>query len=136
MYRDGDKLMARLKDGATIYLPKAISFDRTVAGQLPTTWDPSKYLPKDIVNQVDPITLYALASTMDALASAGLNDPYELYRHVHVSEVGNSVGGGMGGMASLQGIFRARLLDAQGLQSDQLQESFMSAKQRSRDAVR
>jgi 3-oxoacyl-ACP reductase-like protein len=126
VYRDGERLMARLKDGATIYMPKAVTFDRTVAGQLPSTWDASKYLPKDIINQVDPITVYALASTMDALASAGLHDPYELYRHVHVSEVGNSVGGGMGGMASLQGIFRHRMLDAQGLQSDQLQESFIN----------
>ena len=30
--------------------------------------------------------------------SAGIGDPYELYKYVHVSEVGNTSGGGMGGM--------------------------------------
>jgi len=121
------KLMAQLKQGATIYMPKSQGFNRSVAGQLPTGWDPTRYgLPKDIVAQVDPITSYALCATMEALASAGLSDPYELYKYVHVSEVGNALGSGMGGMTALQGIFRARFLDAQGLPSDQLQESFIN----------
>ncbi len=68
-----------------------------------------------------------LVATMDALSMAGLAaDPYELYAHVHVSEVGNAIGSGMGGMVSMQGIFRHRLMDAQGLPSDQLQESFIN----------
>jgi 3-oxoacyl-(acyl-carrier-protein) synthase len=91
-------------------------------------------LPKDIVSAVDPVTVYALGATLEALASAGLAaDPYELYKHCHVSEIGNSIGGGMGGMVSLQGIFKHRLLDAQGLQSDQLQESFINVSRGDRE---
>jgi hypothetical protein len=35
-------------------------------------------------------------STAEALMSAGLSDPYELYEYVHVSQVGNCSGSGMG----------------------------------------
>ena len=39
---------------------------------------------------------------------AGITDPYELYQHVHPSEVGTSIGSGMGGMESLSAMFRDR----------------------------
>jgi hypothetical protein len=132
------KIVARLSEGATIYIPKATVFDRQVAGQLPTGWSPlSQGIPKDIVSAVDPCTHYALAATMDALAMAGLAaDPYELYSRVHVSEVGNAIGSGMGGMQSMQGIFKQRLLDAQGLPSDQLQESFINVSDRRKKQTR
>jgi fatty acid synthase subunit alpha len=108
-----------------VYVPKQVAFDRGVAGQIPTGWNPALYgVPSDV--RVDPVTQYALAATVDAFATAGIADPYELYAHVHVSEVGNSIGGGMGGMASLRGIFRERMLEANGLSSDQLQESFIN----------
>jgi 3-oxoacyl-(acyl-carrier-protein) synthase len=50
--------------------------------------------------QVDPVTLYNLVSTVEALVSSGITDPYEFYEYVHVSEVGNTSGGGVGGMRS------------------------------------
>ena len=39
---------------------------------------------------------------------AGITDPYELYKYVHPSEVGSSLGSGMGGMTSLSKMFRDR----------------------------
>jgi fatty acid synthase subunit alpha len=127
LIHEGDRTIARIKKGAVIYVPKSVGFNRTVAAQIPAGWDPKVYgIPADICNSVDPVTLYALAATIDAFATAGISDPYELYSHCHVSEVGNSVGGGMGGMKSLRGIFRHRLTETQGLASDQLQESFIN----------
>ena len=87
--------MVRLKKGATLYIPKALRFDRLVAGQIPTGWDAKRYgVPEDIANQVDPITLYVLVSTVESLIASGVTDPYEFYKYVHVSEVGNTSGGG------------------------------------------
>lgn len=40
------------------------------------------------------MTLYSLVSTVEALVSAGVTDPYEFYEYVHVSEVGNTIGSG------------------------------------------
>ena len=118
--------MARLKKGAQLYIPKALQFSRTVAGQVPTGWDAEKYgLPKDIIQQVDPVTLFTLISTAEALVTSGVTDPYEFYKYIHVSELGNTSGGGIGGMRALQGIFKQRFLD-QPVQKDILQESFIN----------
>lgn len=69
-----------IKRGGVLYIPKALKFDRFVAGQIPTSWDPTIFgLPEDIVKQVDPVTLYTLVSTAEALVSAGVTDPYEFY---------------------------------------------------------
>jgi len=116
----------RLKKGAGLWIPKALRFDRLVAGQIPTGWDAKRYgVPDDIISQVDPVALYVLVSTVEALLSAGITDPYEFYKYVHVSEVGNCVGSGMGGAAALRGMHRDRFLD-KPLQNDILQESFIN----------
>jgi len=153
----------QLKKGATLYIPKALKFDRLVAGQvggecddavsrarrilsltraagprarafacfffspqIPTGWDARRYgIPEDLVRQVDPITLYVLVSTAEALLAAGITDPYELYHYVHVSEVGNTSGGGVGGMRANARMYRDRFLD-RPVQSDVLQESFIN----------
>ncbi|KAJ3326414.1 3-oxoacyl-[acyl-carrier-protein] synthase [Blyttiomyces sp. JEL0837] len=123
--RDGTYFI-RLKKGATLFVPKALRFDRLVAGQIPTGWDARRFgVPEDIVSQVDPITLYALVATVEALVNSGVTDPYEFYQYVHVSEVGNTSGGGMGGMRALQKIFKERLLE-KPVQADILQESFIN----------
>ncbi|OWZ23331.1 Holo-acyl-carrier-protein, partial [Phytophthora megakarya] len=62
-------------------------------------------LSKDLAESVDPITLYVLASTMDAFVAAGVTDPYEFYQYVHVSEVGNTSGGGPAPSDALQECF-------------------------------
>ncbi|TPX12030.1 uncharacterized protein E0L32_007333 [Thyridium curvatum] len=116
----------RMKKGAALWIPKALRFDRLVAGQIPTGWDAKRYgIPDDIISQVDPVALFVLVSTVEALLSAGITDPYEFYQYVHVSEVGNCVGSGMGGAAALRGMHRDRFLD-KPLQNDILQESFIN----------
>lgn len=121
-----DQYFVRIKKGATLYVPKALRFDRFVAGQIPTGWDALRYgVPQDIVKQVDPITIYVLVSTVEALVTSGVTDPYEFYQYVHVSEVGNTAGGGMGGMRALRLMFKDRLLE-KPVQSDILQETFIN----------
>ena len=116
----------RMKKGAGLWIPKALRFDRLVAGQIPTGWDAKRYgVPEDIISQVDPVALFVLVSVAEALLSSGITDPYEFYKYVHVSEVGNCVGSGMGGAAALRGMHRDRFLD-KPLQNDILQESFIN----------
>ncbi|KAJ4138075.1 beta subunit of fatty acid synthetase [Fusarium equiseti] len=123
---DSGEYIIRLRKGASLWIPKALRFDRLVAGQIPTGWDPKRYgVPDDIVSQVDPVTLFLLVSTAEALLSCGITDPYEFYKYVHVSEVGNCVGSGMGGAAALRDMHRTRFLD-QPVQNDILQESFIN----------
>ncbi|KAL4745702.1 hypothetical protein BDW72DRAFT_186239 [Aspergillus terricola var. indicus] len=116
----------RLKKGATLLIPKALQFDRLVAGQIPTGWDARRYgIPDDIIEQVDPVTLFVLVCTAEAMLSAGVTDPYEFYKYVHLSEVGNCIGSGIGGTHALRGMYKDRYLD-KPLQKDILQESFIN----------
>lgn len=116
----------KFKKGAMMYIPKALRFDRFVAGQIPSTWNPSILgIPDDIIRQVDRVTLFTLVSTVEALISSGITDPYEFYQYVHISEVGNTIGGGFGGMQSIRETHRNRFLDLP-VQSDKLQEQFVN----------
>ncbi|TPX31149.1 hypothetical protein SmJEL517_g05464 [Synchytrium microbalum] len=124
--QQGDQYFIRIKKGATLYVPKALQFDRLVAGQVPTGWNAARYgVPPDIVRQVDPITLYVLVSTVEALVTSGVTDPYEFYQYVHVSEVGNTAGGGMGGVRALRLMFKDRFME-KPVQNDILQETFIN----------
>ena len=116
----------KLKKGARIFVPKSFVFSRTVGGQIPTGWHAGRYgIPQDIVDQVDRCTLWALVSTADALNMSGITDPYELYKHMHPSEVGTCIGAGMGGVESLRSMFRDRR-DCAEVQNDILQETFIN----------
>jgi fatty acid synthase subunit alpha, fungi type len=116
----------RIRKGATLLIPKALRFDRLVAGQIPTGWDARRYgIPEDIISQVDPVTLFVLVSTAEALLSSGITDPYEFYKYVHISQVGNCIGSGIGGTSALRGMYKDRFLD-KPLQKDILQESFIN----------
>ena len=116
----------RLKKGATLLIPKALRFDRLVAGQIPTGWNAKTYgIPDDIIEQVDPVTLYVLVCTAESLLASGITDPYEFYQYVHISEVGNCIGSGIGGTTALRGMYKDRFLD-KPLQKDILQESFIN----------
>ncbi len=42
----------------------------------------------------------------EALNHAGITVPYELYQNIHPSEVGTSLGSGMGGMTNLAQMFK------------------------------
>ena len=123
---ESGEYQVRLKKNATLLIPKALRFDRLVAGQVPTGWDAKRYgVPDDIIEQVDPVTLYVLVCTAECLMSSGITDPYEFYRYVHVSEVGNCMGSGIGGTSALRGMYKDRYLD-KPLQKDILQESFIN----------
>jgi fatty acid synthase subunit alpha len=123
---DSGEYTVRMKKGATLLIPKALRFDRLVAGQIPTGWDAKKYgVPDDIIAQVDPVTLFVLVSTAECLLSSGITDPYEFYQYVHLSEVGNCVGSGIGGTTALRGMYKDRFLD-RPVQKDILQESFIN----------
>jgi len=116
----------RLKKGATLLIPKALKFDRLVAGQIPTGWDAKKYgIEDDIISQVDPVTLFVLVCTAETLIASGITDPYEFYQYVHLSEVGNCVGSGIGGTSALRGMYKDRYMD-KPVQKDVLQEAFIN----------
>ena len=123
---ESDQFLVKLLKGAVMYIPKALRFDRLVAGQIPTGWSAKTYgISDDIISQVDPLTLFTLVSVVEAFISSGISDPYEMYKYVHVSEVGNCAGSGMGGVSALRGMFKDRFLD-QPVQNDVLQESFIN----------
>ncbi|KAL5357221.1 hypothetical protein BJX96DRAFT_172338 [Aspergillus floccosus] len=117
----------QFRSGARLLIPKSQPFDRLVAGQLPTGWDPKHYgIPDDIISQVDPITIYVLCCVSQAMLSAGIEDPYELYRHIHVSELANCIGTGAGGLLAMRGVYKDRYME-RDIQGDILQESFANA---------
>ncbi|GAA95524.1 uncharacterized protein L969DRAFT_45497 [Mixia osmundae IAM 14324] len=125
-WTEGDRCFVKFKKGAKLFVPKALRFDRLVAGQIPTGWDATVFgIPADIISQVDRTALWALVSVAEALLSSGITDPYELYKYVHPSEVGSSLGSGMGGMQSLSSMFRERR-EERDVQKDILQETFIN----------
>jgi fatty acid synthase subunit alpha len=122
----GEELLVQFKKGCSLMVPKALAAVRRVAGQIPSGWDPRTYgIPEDIVSQVDPVTLYTLISTCEALLGSGITDPFELYKYIHLSEVGNMLGSGLGGVSSLKEMFMDRKMD-KTVQSDVMAESFIN----------
>ena len=123
---EGGAWRIRLRRGAVISVPKALRFDRWVAGQVPLGWDAARFgVPADMIGRMDPVVLYSLVAVSEALLSAGITDAYEFFKYVHVSDVGNACGGGMGGMTALRRIFRHRFQEGD-MPSDTLQESFIN----------
>eukprot|EP00403_Amphidinium_massartii_P037865 CAMPEP_0178444832 /NCGR_PEP_ID=MMETSP0689_2-20121128/39770_1 /TAXON_ID=160604 /ORGANISM="Amphidinium massartii, Strain CS-259" /LENGTH=1181 /DNA_ID=CAMNT_0020069195 /DNA_START=184 /DNA_END=3731 /DNA_ORIENTATION=+ len=127
----------RMLKGARIFVPRALRSDRCAQGaqigpvdllQIPSGWDPKRFgIPDDLIAQVDRVTLFALVSTAQALRESGIVDPYEFYEYVHLSQVGNTIGSGMGGMLSLNEMFVSRYhSDAKRVQGDVLQETFIN----------
>ncbi|RSH78623.1 3-oxoacyl-[acyl-carrier-protein] synthase [Apiotrichum porosum] len=124
--QESGEWFVKFKKGARVLLPKAVKFDRVVAGQIPTGWDARRFgLPEDIISQTDRTALWALISVMEALIMSGVTDPYEIYQHVHPSEVGTALGSGMGGMRSLSQMFKGRREELD-VQKDILQETFIN----------
>ncbi|PYH43659.1 uncharacterized protein BP01DRAFT_300379 [Aspergillus saccharolyticus JOP 1030-1] len=107
-----DEYRVFIKKGATLMIPKSIPFDQIVGGRVPKGWNPSRYgIPEDIVQQVDRTTLYALCCVSEAFLSAGIKDPYEIYQHIHPSEMTNCLGTGGGPGKAIQSMYRDRYLD-------------------------
>ncbi|KAK8054548.1 hypothetical protein PG994_009615 [Apiospora phragmitis] len=116
---DGNWTMV-VQAGAKFLVPKSSGSHNPVAAQLPKGWDAAT------IAQVDPVTLYALCCASEALFSAGLEDPFELYRHIHVSELGNYLGTGAGPLRSARAMCRDRYRD-EPVQGDVLQETFLNS---------
>ncbi|KAL8690259.1 MAG: hypothetical protein Q9218_004256 [Villophora microphyllina] len=122
-----EQVKVQIKRGAHISVPKAVPFDGEVAGQIPTKWDPLKFgIPEDIVQQVDPVTLYTLCCVSEALYSAGIEDSLEIFKHIHLSELGNFIGSSFGGMTKTRQMYKDRYLDKQ-VQGDVIQEGFANS---------
>ena len=132
-YEHGDKCdvwaagegqwFVKFKKGARVLIPKAFQFNRLVGGQIPTGWDAGRYgIPADIIAQVDRCALWTLVCAAEALNMSGITDPYELYQHMHPSEVGTAIGSGMGGVTSMAKMFKDRR-DEKEVQNDILQET-------------
>ncbi|KAI9502453.1 acyl transferase domain-containing protein [Coemansia spiralis] len=123
---DGNSWSVRFLKGALIRVPVSVKADRLVAGLIPTGWNAARFgIPEDVIKQVDPCTLFALVATVEALIRSGITDPYELYQYFHVSEVGNTIGSGVGGQYGLNDIFLNRKLEKE-IKGDSLQEIFIS----------
>ncbi len=111
--------------GSEVRLPKRYSLDRTVAGMLPDGFSPERFgVPAEMVESVDPVSIYNLISTADAFSSAGL-EPEELLESVHPARVANVQGSGIGGMRSLQRLYLDPAFDRER-QPDVLQESLIN----------
>lgn len=111
--------------GTEIRVPKAVKLSRRVAGLVPQGFDPARLgLPRDMVENVDRVTLFNLVATADAFLSAGL-EPEELLRWLHPARVANTQGGGIGGMRSLGRLYVDHVLGRER-QSDVLQETLIN----------
>lgn len=123
---DGQILLT-IRAGATLHIPKSVNVPSFIGAQMPTGFDARTYgVPDDVVAQVDPITLHLLIAASEAFLAAGLADPWELYNHMPVSALGNTVGASLGGARSLHAMFKKRLLDRGRVQSDVLAETFVN----------
>ena len=110
-----DEYRVQIKAGAQILVPKAVSFSwGLVAGQIPKGWDPAKYgIQEDLISQVDPVTLYTLCCVSEALYSAGITDAMEIFKYIHLAEMGNFVGSSMGGTVKTRHMYKDMYLDKQ-----------------------
>ncbi|KAE8395549.1 hypothetical protein BDV23DRAFT_145171 [Aspergillus alliaceus] len=123
---ESDNYRVFLKKGAVLMIAKTVPFHQSVAGVIPTGWDPSRYgIPEEIVQQVDTTTLYALCCVSEAFLSAGIKDPYEIYQHIHVSELANCLGTGGGPLKVIRNMYRDRFLD-RPVQGDIILEHFLN----------
>lgn len=121
-----DLCTIQLRAGATIWVTKATKFSRTVAGQIPTGWSAKRYgITDEIIEQVDTVTIFGLVCTVEALLLSGITDPYELYKYIHVTDIGNCIGSGLGGSSSLRAMYKDILLE-KSVQGDILQETFIN----------
>ncbi|KAK4995689.1 hypothetical protein LTR66_004550, partial [Elasticomyces elasticus] len=122
-----DECRVQNKRGAHILVPKAVPFTwGSVAGQIPTGWNPTKYgIQEDLVNQIDPATLYTLCCVSEALYSAGITDSFEVFKYIHLSELGNFIGSSMGGASKTRALYKDTHLDKE-VQSDVLQETYLN----------
>ncbi|KAJ3579754.1 hypothetical protein NPX13_g812 [Xylaria arbuscula] len=124
---DSENWTVIVKRGATFLVPRSTGGHQSVAGQVPKGWNAATYgIPEDIIAQVDPVTLYVLCCVCEAMFSAGVEDPFEFYKHIHVSELGVYIGSGAGSLKSTRDMYRRRYRD-NPVKGDILQETFLNS---------
>ncbi|KAJ1771492.1 fatty acid synthase alpha subunit Lsd1 [Coemansia sp. RSA 986] len=115
IWRDhgSDRWYVQFLKGALIRVPVSVADVKgLVAGMIPTGWDAAHFgVPQDVIKQIDPSTLYLVVAAAEALVRSGFTDPYELYSHFHVSEVGNALGSAIGSCVSYANAFRERMFE-------------------------
>ncbi|PIA19567.1 fatty acid synthase [Coemansia reversa NRRL 1564] len=122
----GGSWSVRFLRGALIRVPMSINADRLVAALVPTGWDAARFgITEDLIRQTDMVTLFTLVAAVEALIRSGITDPYELYQHFHVSEVGNTIGSAVGGLQGWDEIFHYRRLH-KDVRVDAIQEGMIS----------
>ncbi|PAU67719.1 fatty-acid synthase [Bifidobacterium criceti] len=108
--------------GSMIRVPRRATMTRTVGGQFPDGFDPTKWgIPASMVGDVDNIALWNIVTTVDAYLSAGFT-PAEILQAVHPSMVASTQGTGFGGMASMRKLYLDRFLGHE-IPTDILQEA-------------
>ncbi|GAB3597680.1 3-oxoacyl-[acyl-carrier-protein] synthase 2 [Corynebacterium faecale] len=118
---DGEWTVTK-KKGSTSFVPRKATLTRSVAGQLPTDFDPAKWgIPASMIDALDNIAAWNLVTAVDAFLSSGFS-PAELLQSVHPADVSSTQGTGIGGMQSLRKLFVNRFL-GQDRPSDILQET-------------
>ncbi|GAA1462665.1 type I polyketide synthase [Williamsia maris] len=117
----GDWQVTR-RAGTEIRVPRRFELTRTVGGQIPTGFDPTRWgISADMAESVDRVGLWNLVATVDAFLSSGF-EPSELMRWVHPGLVANTQGTGMGGMESMRSLYIDTLL-GESKANDILQEA-------------
>jgi len=51
-------------------------------------------IPQHILKSIDNISLYSIIASADALISAGISDPYEIFQYISKTDIGNVIGMG------------------------------------------
>ena len=91
--------------GTEIRVPRRFKLTRTVGGQIPTGFDPTRWgVSADMAESIDRVALWNLIATVDAFLASGF-EPSELMRWVHPGLVANTQGTGMGGMTSMRSLY-------------------------------
>ncbi|KAJ2084471.1 fatty acid synthase alpha subunit Lsd1 [Coemansia sp. RSA 988] len=122
----GNSWTVKFLKGALIRVPMAVNADRLVAALIPTGWDASRFgITEDLIRQTDLVTIFTLVAAVEALVRSGITDPYELYQHFHVSEVGSAIGSAVGGIQGWDDTFHNRRLN-KDVRVDAIQEGMIS----------
>jgi fatty acid synthase len=105
----GDWQVVR-RAGSSIRVPRRATLTRRVGAQVPAGFDPTRWgIPAEMAASVDRLSLWNLVATVEAFLDAGL-EPEELMARVHPARVGSTQGSGMGGMTSIQTLYRDAVL--------------------------
>lgn len=108
--------------GSMIRVPRRATMTRTVGGQFPKGFDPTRWgIPASMVGDVDKIALWNIVTTVDAYLGAGFT-PVEILQSIHPSLVASTQGTGFGGMMSMRKLYLDRFLNHE-IPTDILQEA-------------